>query len=149
MQYLLTFIPLVVLIVVVVVVVLLIRGAVKMMWQVAEPNEALIISGFTRGSTGTTDGMDFKIVTGKGTFVIPGLQTVRALSLTLNEPELQVNCVTSQGIQVVVQGVVIFKIADSTPVIANAARPSWASSPKWKARCTTSSRGTCARSSAP
>lgn len=134
MQYLLTFIPLVVLIVVVVVVVLLIRGAVKMMWQVAEPNEALIISGFTRGSTGTTDGMDFKIVTGKGTFVIPGLQTVRALSLTLNEPELQVNCVTSQGIQVVVQGVVIFKIADSTPFIANAARRFLGQQPKMESQ---------------
>ncbi|MDD0858600.1 hypothetical protein NHF46_14215 [Arthrobacter alpinus] len=48
--------------------------------------------------------MDFRIVTGKGAFVIPGLQTVRPLSLTLNETELQVNCVTSQGIQVVVQG---------------------------------------------
>ncbi|NVM94810.1 SPFH domain-containing protein [Arthrobacter wenxiniae] len=122
MQLLLAFLPLIAIIVALVVLLVLVRVSVKMMWQVAEPNEALIISGFTRGRPATTDGMDFKIVTGKGAFVVPGLQTVRALSLTLNETELQVNCVTSQGIQVVVQGVVIFKIGDSTPFIANAAR---------------------------
>jgi flotillin len=122
MQLLLAFLPLIAIIVAVIVLLVLVRVSVKMMWQVAEPNEALIISGFTRGRPATTDGMDFKIVTGKGAFVVPGLQTVRALSLTLNETELQVNCVTSQGIQVVVQGVVIFKIGDSTPFIANAAR---------------------------
>ncbi|MDD0858601.1 hypothetical protein NHF46_14220 [Arthrobacter alpinus] len=49
MQYLIAFIPLIVGIVALVVLVLLIRGGVKMMWQVAEPNEALIISGFSRG----------------------------------------------------------------------------------------------------
>ena len=122
MQLLLAFLPLIAIIVAVIVLLVLVRVSVKMMWQVAEPNEALIISGFSRGRPATTDGMDFKIVTGKGAFVVPGLQTVRALSLTLNETELQVNCVTSQGIQVVVQGVVIFKIGDSTPFIANAAR---------------------------
>ena len=95
---------------------------VKVMWKVAEPSEALIISGLTRGNSNTTDGMDYKIVTGKGAFVIPGLQTVRTLSLTLNETELLVDCVTSQGIQVVVQGVVIFKIGDTPAFIANAAR---------------------------
>lgn len=134
MQYLLPFIPLLVVVVAVAIAVLVVRGAVKLMWQVAEPNEALIISGFTRGSAGTTDGMDFKIVTGKGAFVIPGLQTVRTLSLTLNETELQVNCVTSQGIQVVVQGVVIFKIGDSTPFIANAARRFLGQQPKMESQ---------------
>jgi len=122
MQILLAFLPLIVIIAAVVVLLVVVRVAVKMMWQVAEPNEALIISGFSRGRPATSDGMDFRIVTGKGAFVVPGLQTVRPLSLTLNETELQVNCVTSQGIQVVVQGVVIFKIGDSTPFIANAAR---------------------------
>lgn len=122
MEFLTPFIPLLVVIVAVVLAALLVKAGVKMMWQVAEPNEALIISRFTRGNVGTSDGMDFKIVTGKGAFVIPGLQTVRALSLTLNETEFKVNCVTSQGIQAVIQGVVIFKICNSKPFIANAAR---------------------------
>jgi flotillin len=130
------FIPLIVIIIAVIIVIIVVRVATKMMWQVAEPNEALIISGFTRGSgsLGTTDGMDFKIVTGKGAFVIPGLQTVRALSLTLNETELKVSCVTSQGIQVVVEGVVIFKIGDSTPLIANAARRFLGQQPKMESQ---------------
>ncbi|MFP5311749.1 MAG: SPFH domain-containing protein, partial [Actinomycetes bacterium] len=97
-------------------------AATKLMWKVAEPNEALIISGLTRGTLETRAGMDFKIVTGKGALVLPGLQTVRTLSLTLNETELKVSCVTSQGIQVIVEGVVIYKIGDAPPFIANAAR---------------------------
>ncbi|HCC41503.1 MAG TPA: flotillin, partial [Arthrobacter bacterium] len=96
--------------------------AIKLTWKVAEPNEALIISGLTRGSLETRAGMDFRIVTGKGALVFPGLQTVRTLSLTLNETELKVSCVTSQGIQVIVEGVVIYKIGDAPPFIANAAR---------------------------
>ncbi|WP_427017995.1 SPFH domain-containing protein [Pseudarthrobacter sp. P1] len=128
------FIPLLVILVGIAAAAALIRLAVKVMWKVAEPNEALIISGFTRGSHGTADGMDFKIVTGKGAFVVPGLQTVRALTLTLNETELKVSCVTSQGIQVVVEGVVIFKIGDSTPFIANAARRFLGQQPKMESQ---------------
>src|SRR4029453_1809837 len=75
--------------------------ATKAMWKVAEPNEALIISGLTRATLENADGTDFKIVTGKGGLVVPGLQTVRPLALTLNETELKVSCVTSQGIAVV------------------------------------------------
>lgn len=116
-QYLPVFLP----IFGVLVLIAIIFIAVKVMWKVAEPNEALIISGFTKGSV-ENNGMDFRIVTGKGVFVIPGLQTVRSLLLTLNETELKVACVTSQGIQVVVEGVVIYKIGDAPAFIANAAR---------------------------
>src|SRR4029078_400386 len=108
--------------------------AVKMMWKVAEPNEALIISGLTRGTLETRAGMDFKIVTGKGALVLPGLQTVRTLSLTLNETELKVSCVTSQGIQVIVEGVVIYKIGDAPPFIANAARRFLGQQPKMESQ---------------
>ncbi|WP_256128131.1 flotillin family protein [Arthrobacter sp. SDTb3-6] len=134
MPVLLAFLPLIIIIVAVVVFLVLVRATVKKMWQVAEPNEALIISGFGRSRPATTDGMDFRIVTGKGALVLPGLQTVRTLSLTLNETELQVNCVTSQGIQVVVEGVVIFKIGDSTPFIANAARRFLGQQPKMESQ---------------
>lgn len=47
---------------------------------------------------------------------------VRKLSLDLNEADLDVECVTSQGIPVQVKGVVIFKVGDDTVSIANAAR---------------------------
>ncbi|SEI76110.1 Uncharacterized membrane protein YqiK, contains Band7/PHB/SPFH domain [Arthrobacter sp. yr096] len=107
---------------------------VKAMWKVAEPNEALIISGLTRGTLENTDGMDFKIVTGKGALVVPGLQTVRTLALTLNETELKVSCVTSQGIQVIVDGVVIYKIGDAPPFIANAARRFLGQQPKMESQ---------------
>ncbi|MGO4193587.1 flotillin family protein [Arthrobacter sp. YAF17] len=116
------FLPLIATLIGAAVVITVIWLTTKLMWKVAEPNEALIISGLTRGTLETREGMDFKIVTGKGALVFPGLQTVRTLSLTLNETELKVSCVTSQGIQVIVEGVVIYKIGDAPPFIANAAR---------------------------
>ncbi|MFJ3787920.1 flotillin family protein [Kitasatospora sp. NPDC090091] len=94
----------------------------KLMWRVAEPNEALIISGSKHRTEGVGDGLGFRIVTGRGTFVTPGLQGVRRLSLDLNEAELNVECVTTQGIPVRVKGVVIFKVGDDDVSIANAAR---------------------------
>jgi uncharacterized membrane protein YqiK len=95
----------------------------RAMWRVAEPNEALIISGLHhRPNEETGDSLGFKIVTGRGTLVIPGVQTVRRLSLDLRESELQIACVTQQGIPVHIKGVVIYKVGDDFVSIANAAR---------------------------
>jgi len=98
----------------------------RAMWRVAEPNEALIISGFrTRRDTSAPnigESMGFKMVTGHGTLVIPGFQVVRRLSLDLNEAELIVDCVTQQGIPVHLKAVVIYKVGDDFASIANAAR---------------------------
>lgn len=101
----------------------------KLMWRVAEPNEALIISGLRTDNpdaAATRDehevNLGFKIVTGKGTLVIPGVQTVRRMSLDLREAELQIDCVTHQGIPLGVKGVVIFKVGDDFHSIANSAR---------------------------
>ena len=91
----------------------------KLMWRVAEPDEALVISGLHASSE---EGLGFKVVTGKGTLVIPGVQAVRRLSLDLREAELAVDCVTTQGIPVSVKGVVIFKVGDDIHSIGNAAR---------------------------
>jgi uncharacterized membrane protein YqiK len=93
-------------------------------WRVAEPNEALIISGLRESQTpdGISESLGFKIVTGKGTLVIPGVQTVRRLSLDLREAELAIDCVTHQGIPLGIRGVVIFKVGDDFASIANAAR---------------------------
>ncbi len=93
-------------------------------YRVAEPNEALIVSGFRahRGADGDAAGLGFKIVVGKGAFVLWGLQKVRRLSLDIHEAELDLQCVTTQGIPVGVKAVVIYKIADDYQSIANAAR---------------------------
>ena len=95
----------------------------RAMWRVAEPNEALIISGLHhRPNEATGESLGFKIVTGRGTLVIPGVQVVRKLSLDLRESELQIACVTQQGIPVHIKGVVIYKVGDDFASIANAAR---------------------------
>src|SRR6266571_971945 len=104
------------------------RGGRRSSWmffyKVAEPSEALIISGLRahHGPAGDAAGLGFKIVVGKGAFVIPGLQKVRRLSLDIHEAELDLQCVTTQGIPVGIKAVVIYKIADDYQSIANAAR---------------------------
>lgn len=103
-------------------VIIILIGLFKLMWRVAEPNEALVISGSTHRTEGLEEGMGFRIVTGRGTFVVPGVQAVRKLSLDLNQAELLVECVTKQGIPLKVHGVVIFKVGDDFVSIANAAR---------------------------
>src|SRR5215213_131154 len=96
----------------------------KACWRVAEPNEALIISGLRQHSPSDAvmESLGFKIVTGKGTFVVPGVQTVRRLTLDLREAELAIDCVTHQGIPLGIKGVVIFKVGDDFTSIANSAR---------------------------
>jgi uncharacterized membrane protein YqiK len=92
----------------------------KLIWRVAEPNEAIIISGL--GARSRSQEMGFKIVTGKGTLVLPGFQSARRLSLDSRASELQVSCVTRQGIPVQVRGVAIYKVGDDFASISNAAR---------------------------
>jgi flotillin len=96
----------------------------RTVWRVAEPNQALIISGLgARGVNGdTAESLGFKIVTGKGTTVLPGFQTARRLSLDTRGANLQVSCVTKQGLPVSVRAVVIYKVGDDFTSIANAAR---------------------------
>ena len=67
----------------------------RMLWRVAEPNEAMIISGLgARAKQGIAeDSMAFKIVTGKGVLVLPGFQTARRLSLDTRSSEIVVSCV--------------------------------------------------------
>ncbi|MEV4017567.1 SPFH domain-containing protein [Nonomuraea angiospora] len=93
--------------------------AFKLVWRVAEPNEAILISGL--GARGR-ETLGFKIVTGKGALVVPGFQTARRMSLDSRVSQLEVKCVTKQGIPVHVRGVVIYKVGDDFVSIANAAR---------------------------
>src|SRR5262249_6471534 len=96
----------------------------KATWRGAEPNEALIISGLGArwARPASADSLGFKIVTGKGPVVVPGFQTARRLVLDSRAAQLEVSCVTKQGIPVHVGGMVIYKIGDDYASIANAAR---------------------------
>jgi flotillin len=98
--------------------------AFKLAWRVAEPNQALIISGFRDHGNpeDASEGLGFRIVTGRGTMIKPGIEAVRRLSLDLREADLAVECVTHQGIPLGIKGVVIFKVGDDYASIANAAR---------------------------
>ncbi|HEV7654927.1 MAG TPA: SPFH domain-containing protein [Mycobacteriales bacterium] len=109
---------------VVVVAVLVLVLLFRIVWRVAEPNQALIISGLgAHGVNGdTAESLGFKIITGKGTIVVPGFQTARRLSLDTQGAQLQVSCVTKQGLPVMVRAVVIYKVGDDFTSIANAAR---------------------------
>jgi flotillin len=91
----------------------------KACWRIAEPDEALIISAIRKGHT---DGMGFKIITGSGQLVIPGLVKVRTLSLMAHESEITVPCVSQQKIRLDLRGVVVYKVGDDNRSIANAAR---------------------------
>jgi flotillin len=107
-----------------VVAVILLVLAFRLVWRVAEPNEALIISGLgAKGDNETQlDSLGFKIVVGRGTAVIPGFQTVRRLGLDLRATGLVVNAVSNQSIPLTVKGVVAYKVGDDLASIANAAR---------------------------
>jgi len=89
----------------------------RLSWRIAEPDEALIISGFR--SRGALDGpggkMGFRIVTGRGAFVVPGVTKVRTLSLEAHESEIQVPCVSQQKIKLDLRGVVVYKVGDDFP----------------------------------
>ena len=91
-------------------------------WRIAEPDEALIISGLRAGGSAEGGGKGFRIVTGRGVLVIPGLTKVRTLSLEAHESEITVPCVSQQKIRLDLRGVVVYKVGDDYPSIANAAR---------------------------
>jgi flotillin len=117
---------LIVIAVAVVVVVGLVTGLIKLCWRVAEPNEALVISGAgavggVMSGEGDAETPSYKIAVGKGALVLPGLQTVRKLSLNAKKADLTVHSVTSQGVPVSVRGVVVYKVGNTPREIANAA----------------------------
>jgi len=96
----------------------------RLAWRIAEPDEALIISGFrsSQRPEGVGESMGFRIVTGRGALIMPGITKVRTLSLEAHESEIQVPCVSQQKIQLDLRGVVVYKIGDDFRSIANAAR---------------------------
>jgi flotillin len=116
--------PVVLIAVGIVLAVILVALLFKLFWRVAEPNEALVVSGLGARSRNldTAEGLGFRIITGKGTLVIPGFQVARRLSLDTRSTDVTLTCVTHQGIPVKIRAVVIYKVGDDYASVANAAR---------------------------
>jgi uncharacterized membrane protein YqiK len=87
-------------------------------WHVPAPDEALLISG----KRNTENGLPFKIVTGHGAFVLPVRSRASTLTLAMQESEVAEECVTKQGIALLCQAIIAFKVGDDHESIANAAR---------------------------
>src|SRR5215831_422925 len=87
------------------------------LWHVPAPDEALLICGSKHQWQDT----GFRIVTGRGSFVMPVKHKARILSLALREVEIVEDCLTSQGIQLNVRAVAAFKIGNDPQSIADAA----------------------------
>jgi uncharacterized membrane protein YqiK len=112
-------------VIILVVVVVVAGGALfRAAWRVAEPDEALIISGFrtSQRPEGVGESMGFRIVTGRGCLIVPGLTKVRRLSLEAHESQITVPCVSQQKIALTLEGVVVYKVGDDYRSISNAAR---------------------------
>jgi flotillin len=87
-------------------------------YHVPDPDEAMLIAGGKAGS----DNAPFKVVTGRGAWVLPGLRHVSFMSLSMQEAEVTEQCVTKQGITLRVQAVCAFKVGPETDAIVNAAQ---------------------------
>jgi flotillin len=89
-----------------------------LLWYVPAPDEAVLISGSRRHE----ENAEFRIVTGRGCFVWPFKHKARVLSLASREAEIAEECITSQGVRIIVRAVAVFKVGDDRASIASAAR---------------------------
>jgi len=88
-------------------------------WHVPAPNQAMLISG---GRQKGNNPLPVKIVTGHGSFVVPIRSRVSFLTLAMQEALVTEECVTQQGITLLVRAVIAFKVGDDQESISNAAR---------------------------
>ncbi len=88
-------------------------------WHVPSPDQALLISG---GRQRGDNALPVKIVTGHGAFVVPIKNRVSYLTLALQEALVTEECVTQQGLTLLVRAVIAFKVGDDQESISNAAR---------------------------
>jgi flotillin len=92
-------------------------------YHVPDPDEAMLIAGGRAGGgSAGGGGAPFRVVTGRGAWVVPGLRHVSYLSLAMQESEVTEQCVTKQGIALRVQAVCAFKVGPETEAIVNAAQ---------------------------
>lgn len=85
-------------------------------YRVPAPDEALLISGGRAGRNGAP----FRVVTGRGAYVMPTFRKARYLTLSLQEAEVAETCVTKQGISLNVRAVIAFKVGNDEESIVNA-----------------------------
>src|SRR6202522_3911754 len=85
-------------------------------YRVPAPDEAMLISGGTRGMKDAP----FRVVSGHGAFVTPITRKVRYLTLSMQEAEVAETCVTHQGISLNVRSVIAFKVGNDEESIVNA-----------------------------
>jgi uncharacterized membrane protein YqiK len=88
-------------------------------YRVPAPNEALLISGGKRSTSGE---LPFRIVVGHGAFVLPIARKASFLTLAMQEAEVVEDCYTQQGLTLGVQAVIAFKVGDDPESISAAAR---------------------------
>jgi flotillin len=86
-------------------------------YRVPAPDEAMLISGGRGKGEG---GAPFRVVTGRGAFVMPFFRKVRFLSLHMAEAEVTESCVTKQAIALKVRAVIAFKVGNDMESIVNA-----------------------------
>jgi flotillin len=84
-------------------------------YRVPPPNEALIISGGR-----PSGGLPFRIVVGRGAFVLPVFRKASLLTLALREAVVDEGCVSNQGIALHVSAVIAFKVGSDSASIAAA-----------------------------
>ena len=84
-------------------------------YRVPAPNEALIISGGK-----PTGGLPFRIAVGHGAFVLPVFRKASFLTLAMREAEVNEECVSKQGISLLVSAVIAFKVGSDSASIAAA-----------------------------
>lgn len=85
-------------------------------YRVPAPDEAMLVSGAKSGK----DGTPFKVVTGHGAFVLPFVRSASFLTLAMREAEVEEQCVTTQGIALLVRAVIAFKVGNDSESIVNA-----------------------------
>jgi flotillin len=85
-------------------------------YRVPAPDQAMLVSGGRHGMKGSP----FRVVTGHGAWVMPGLRKVRYLTLSMQEAEVVEQCVTKQGIALNVRAVIAFKVGNDPESIVNA-----------------------------
>ncbi|MET8794959.1 SPFH domain-containing protein [Nocardia sp. NPDC004568] len=86
-------------------------------YHVPDPDEAMLVSGAQ-----SRDATPFRVIIGRGTWVMPFFRKVRYLSLAMFEAEISERCVTKQAIVLQVRAVIAFKVANDTASIVNAAQ---------------------------
>ena len=87
-------------------------------YHVPAPDEAMLISG----GRAKDPESPFRVVTGRGAYVMPVFRKVRFITLSMAEAEVEENCVTKQGIALQVKAVIAFKVGNDTSSIVNAAQ---------------------------